>query len=91
ALDKERKIPQITNENEGISVKLENINYTFPDSKKRTLRNINLDINAGLKVGIYGENGSGKTTLLHILAGLFEPDEGSIFFNGVSFSSTDVE
>jgi ABC-type bacteriocin/lantibiotic exporter with double-glycine peptidase domain len=89
-LDKEKPIPQISDEANNISVQLENVSYTFPDSKRKTLKNININFPGGSKVGIYGENGSGKTTLLHIISGLFEPDEGVLFFNGVAFSSTNI-
>jgi ABC-type bacteriocin/lantibiotic exporter with double-glycine peptidase domain len=89
-LDKEKPIPQISDQANNISVQLENVSYTFPDSKRKTLKNININFPGGSKVGIYGENGSGKTTLLHILSGLFEPDEGVLFFNGVAFSSTNI-
>ena len=35
-------------------------------------------INEGEKVGLIGINGTGKSTLLRIVAGLEEPDEGSV-------------
>ena len=39
-------------------------------------------LNEGEKVGLIGVNGTGKSTLLKIVAGLVEPDGGSIRFNG---------
>jgi len=42
------------------------------------LRNVVLDIGAGESVAIVGESGSGKSTLLKVVAGLLEPDGGSI-------------
>ena len=35
-------------------------------------------VNEGEKIGVIGINGTGKSTLLRILAGLEEPDEGSV-------------
>ena len=35
-------------------------------------------VNEGEKLGVIGINGTGKSTLLRILAGLEEPDEGSV-------------
>jgi len=50
---------------------------------------INFQIKAGEIHAILGENGAGKTTLMNILFGLYQPDEGDLFFNGekVEFKS----
>jgi len=42
------------------------------------LRDLNLDINAGECVSVFGRNGAGKTTFLRILAGLARPSSGNI-------------
>lgn len=46
--------------------------------KRQVLRGVDLDIDAGLTVGLVGENGSGKSTLLRILVGLLQPTSGII-------------
>lgn len=42
------------------------------------LRNINLKLTNGDKIGLIGHNGSGKTTLLRLMAGILEPSSGII-------------
>ena len=42
------------------------------------LHDIDLEIEAGMKVGIVGRNGSGKSTLLKMIAGSLEPTEGEV-------------
>lgn len=46
------------------------------------LRNINLLLYPGDVIGITGQSGSGKSTLAKILAGIYSPDEGHIYFDG---------
>ncbi len=46
------------------------------------LRDVSLTVGKGEWVGLYGANGSGKTTLLRILAGLMQPDSGTVECRG---------
>lgn len=46
------------------------------------LQDLNLDIQAGDRVGIIGPNGSGKTTLLRLLAGAYGPSSGRLEIRG---------
>ncbi len=43
---------------------------------------VNFEVRKGEIHGLLGENGAGKTTLMNILFGLYQPDEGEIFFEG---------
>jgi len=46
------------------------------------LDNISFDIEPGKFVTLLDPSGCGKTTILRVIAGLLEPDEGQIVFNG---------
>jgi lipopolysaccharide transport system ATP-binding protein len=46
------------------------------------LEGLNLELQAGDRLGLIGHNGSGKTTLLRALSGAYEPDEGAIEVHG---------
>jgi len=48
----------------------------------RALRDINLRLDAGDRLGLIGSNGAGKTTLLRVLAGIYEPVTGRIRVQG---------
>lgn len=51
--------------------------------KFKALDNISVKIYQGEKVGLIGYNGAGKSTLLRIIAGVYEPDEGTVTTNGI--------
>jgi ABC-type bacteriocin/lantibiotic exporter with double-glycine peptidase domain len=61
---------------------LNQVSFLYPGSKYNALDEISLKIHAGESIGFIGPSGSGKTTLLDALLGLFEPQKGSIEFNG---------
>lgn len=47
------------------------------------LKNINLNIDSGMKVGILGGTGSGKSTLVQLIPRLYELDKGKILVDGI--------
>ena len=61
-------------------IKLENVSklYPFGKGKRAVLKDINLTIHDGEKIGILGRNGAGKSTLVRILGGAERPSSGRI-------------
>lgn len=53
----------------------------------RALDGVDIDIRAGELLGLLGPNGAGKTTLLSIVAGLVQPDRGSVQVCGIDIQS----
>jgi iron(III) transport system ATP-binding protein len=49
---------------------------------RTVLSNLDIDVRAGEVVSLLGASGSGKTTLLRIIAGLHDPDAGTIVLDG---------
>jgi ATP-binding cassette subfamily B protein len=70
---------------------IEDLTFTYPGSASPALEDVELHLQRGEVVALVGENGSGKTTLAKLLAALYEPDEGTIRWDGVNVSEYDQE
>lgn len=66
--------------------KTQNKNFSFVSA----LKNINLDIKDGEKIGIVGSNGSGKSSLLRIISKIFKPTEGIVKIEGKLLTMLDL-
>ena len=60
--------------------------YGGPESPD-ILKNITLELPPGRMIALVGRSGSGKTTLVKLIAGLFEPTEGTIYFDNVDLKT----
>lgn len=69
---------QVRKESVEGAVSLTNVSLTYPQQKEPTIRQVNLNVAAGEKIAIVGKIGSGKTSLLRLIAGLYDPTEGSV-------------
>jgi ATP-binding cassette subfamily B protein len=69
-------------------ISLRNVGFRYggPESPP-ILDGVTLDVPAGKMVAIVGRSGSGKTTLVKCLAGLLEPTDGSILYDGVDLKT----
>ncbi len=56
--------------------------YQSAGETVRALNEVSLTIEGGEFVALYGPSGSGKTTLLLLAAGLIEPGQGEVYFDG---------
>ena len=63
------------------NIELVNLSLSYPE-KPDVLKNINLKIPYGSKLGIVGATGCGKSSLAGVIAGFYEPTSGELLFNG---------
>ena len=67
-------------------IEFKNVCFTYPESEKEILHNINLTIRGGENLALVGVNGAGKTTFVKLLCGLYRPTTGQILLNGIDIS-----
>ncbi len=65
---------------DGQILALKGISKSFPGVK--ALDNIDLNVARGSIHALVGENGAGKSTIIKILAGIYQPDAGTVEFDG---------
>lgn len=64
------------------NIELNGVSFTYPNSSKPALEDINLTVRKGETIAIVGVNGSGKSTLTRLLSGLYLPDKGRMLVDG---------
>ena len=70
---------------------LRGVGFAYPGAPDRpTLREIDLDLPPGARLGVVGDSGAGKTTLAGLLLGLFGPSHGRIELDGVPYADYDL-
>nr|WP_237403156.1 type I secretion system permease/ATPase [Pseudomonas sp. MWU318] len=72
------------------AIECRQLNFTYPEQQNPALKNINLVIRPGEKIGIIGRSGSGKSSLAKLLVGLYQPDDGALLVDGVDIRQIDV-
>lgn len=72
------------------SIQLEQLSYHYPSAENAGLREINVTINAGERIGIVGTTGAGKTTLADIILGLLSPQSGNLKIDGTTITDDNV-
>lgn len=81
---------KVDNELQGY-IKIDNLTYTYPGTKKEVLKDISLEIKPGKNLGIIGVLGSGKTTLANLLLKLYRVKENKIYIDGKDINNIDTK
>lgn len=68
-------------------IKLTNLNFRYTEAAPWVLKNINLSLKKGTRIGFIGETGSGKSTLIDIIMGLLPPTNGELIIDHQSINS----
>ncbi|MDR2261641.1 MAG: type I secretion system permease/ATPase [Azoarcus sp.] len=76
-----RKAATVEAEEPGVAIRLENV--LAGAGATPILRNVSLEIPAGVALGVKGPSGSGKSTLARVLLGIWPDVRGNVLFDGV--------
>lgn len=81
-----RKAPQLAG-----AVKLDKVTFRYTPLSAPAVREVSLEVAPGEFIAVVGKSGSGKSTLAKLLAGLYLPHSGQLFFDGLAFEELDLE
>ncbi len=63
-------------------IEFKNVCFEYPGTSKKIFENLNISINKGDIIGIYGKSGSGKSTFVDLVCGFQNPTSGIITLDG---------
>lgn len=91
-LDKPRliKIEEV-NTDHGLSLAIKNLFYKYPHQEHDVIKNLNISVAPGEKIGIQSISNSGKTTLINLLLGTYDDYEGIISYDNISIRELNRE
>jgi len=71
-------------------IEYRNVNFSYPTSIAKTLKDVNLHIPAGSSLAVVGATGSGKSTLIHLIGRFYDPTTGQVLIDGVDVREMDL-
>lgn len=73
-------------------LRAENVSYSYKNKYQtvNAVKSVSCSFEEGRMYAIVGQSGSGKSSFLSLLAGLESPDEGQIFYKGISLKDKDI-
>jgi ATP-binding cassette subfamily C protein len=71
-------------------VRAEHITFAYGD-KPPVLKDVSLTIQAGQKIALVGASGGGKSTFVQVLIGLYQPQQGQLYFDNVPITDIGLD
>ncbi len=71
------------------AVRFENVTFTYPGAALPAIKDVSFAVAPGERIGIIGRMGSGKSTVGRLVAGLYGPENGTVFLDGVDARQMD--
>tara|TARA_B100000963_G_scaffold83739_1_gene71359 strand:+ start:1904 stop:3667 length:1764 start_codon:yes stop_codon:yes gene_type:complete len=71
-------------------ISFKNVDFIYPDSNIKALKNISFEIKFGQSIGIVGKTGSGKSTIVNLLSRMYNTTSGSIEIDNINISKINL-
>jgi ATP-binding cassette subfamily B protein len=65
------------------TLKFDRVSFKHQTAMHKAIDNMSFSLKTGDTIAFVGPSGSGKTTLMKLLVGLYRPNEGNIYYNGI--------
>ena len=72
-------------------LQFDQVSFKHQSAKQHALHQISFEVKKGETIAFVGPSGSGKTTLVKLLVGLYRPEEGAVYYNGIRSKDLDIE
>lgn len=73
------------------NIEFKNVDFIYPHTGIHAIKNFSLTIQKGEKVAIIGKTGSGKSTIAQLMLRMYDPQKGSIFYDGIDIKNIDLK
>jgi ATP-binding cassette subfamily B protein len=60
-----------------------NVSFAYSGGPQPVLRDVSIEVSAGMRLGVKGVTGAGKTTLVNLLSRFYDPTEGQVLLDGI--------
>jgi ATP-binding cassette subfamily B multidrug efflux pump len=72
------------------NIEFRNVDFIYPHTGIHAIKDFSLRINKGEKVAIIGKTGSGKSTIAQLMLRMYDPQKGSILYDGFDIKTIDL-
>jgi subfamily B ATP-binding cassette protein MsbA len=69
------------------TIKFEDVNFSYTNTKKEAIKNINISIEGSTTVALVGHSGAGKSTIVNLLPRFYDPQKGAVYIDEQNISS----
>ena len=73
------------------NIEFKDVDFIYPHTGIHAIKDFSLNIRKGEKVAIIGKTGSGKSTIAQLMLRMYDPQKGTILYDGVPITEIDLK